>query len=738
MPKVSVIIPTYNAANYITEAIDSVLSQTFIDYEVIVVDDGSTDNTRDIIRKYNGKIKYTYQKNSGTSAARNTAIRESRGEYLAFLDADDLWLPEKLEVQVKFLDQNPDLAFVCSDSYVIDKSQKIINIWAKGIRNYETFESLYEENFVLILTVLMRKSCLLNVGGFDEELIISQDYDLWLRIAKKYKFKHLNIPLAKYRLHQNNISRNIALKQLEREKIANKDAISRDLGFVIRMVKRARNYHHFGIEYSKVNNSYKAGACYVKAVLNFPFVGYYYWPKEAENFKFSLPYRILKPYLMIFDCLIFKQIKALFSIIYLSLFKSLTLLVMLYWAFKYQINKLFTKTKKLKLGLLNIEFFHKEIGIFGGYGHVYKNITDYFNTSDYSFQADILLTRPMSFRKPKIKHLDNADVIFHSDTISPGILNTLKYARLINSRKFDLLITMEYYSSYLYSILLLPKTPLIIWIHDPRPKDEWEKISTVPLAKLTDAKNITTDSLNYENESLKRIIGLSKIFNRKVIFATTAYSLIDLAKLTYNLPNIQPILLPTPTIIPDIKGITYSTKPSVCFLGRLDPVKRPWIFFELAKRLTEIDFIVAGKTHFPEVMNPIIEKYANISNLKFLGLVTGEEKEELLKNIWCIINTSIHEALPNSFLESLSYGKPIIACHNPDNLVSRFGVYTGEILGDGLDNAALQKFSDGIEKILSQRDKWQESGDIARNHMAELYSFQKFECILEELYKKIR
>src|SRR4030042_4827818 len=105
MPKVSVIIPTYNRGNLVLESIQSVFAQTFSDYEIIVIDDGSTDNTREVLHPYLSKLTYIYEKNSGQSFARNIGILASKGEYIAFLDSDDLWEPEKLETQVKLLDK---------------------------------------------------------------------------------------------------------------------------------------------------------------------------------------------------------------------------------------------------------------------------------------------------------------------------------------------------------------------------------------------------------------------------------------------------------------------------------------------------------------------------------------------------------------------------------------------------------------------------------------------------------
>ena len=117
MPKVSVIIPTYQYDSFIGEAIDSVLAQTYKDYELIVVDDGSIDRTREIISKYGSNINYIYQENKGLAAARNTGIRATKGEYLSFLDADDAWLPNKLEVEVEFLDTHPVVGMVYSNYF---------------------------------------------------------------------------------------------------------------------------------------------------------------------------------------------------------------------------------------------------------------------------------------------------------------------------------------------------------------------------------------------------------------------------------------------------------------------------------------------------------------------------------------------------------------------------------------------------------------------------------------------
>ena len=126
MPKVSVIIPTYNRSKYVTKAIDSVLAQTYRDFEIIVVDDGSTDNTKEVLKPYTDRIKYLYQENTGVSAARNAGIRAAGGQWIAFLDSDDEWLPEKLSIQMDYLSRHNEIvAFITNVKFILPDNKSI-------------------------------------------------------------------------------------------------------------------------------------------------------------------------------------------------------------------------------------------------------------------------------------------------------------------------------------------------------------------------------------------------------------------------------------------------------------------------------------------------------------------------------------------------------------------------------------------------------------------------------------
>ena len=208
MPKVSVIIPSYNRAKLIGRAIESVLCQTYTDYEIIVVDDGSIDSTKEALRPYAGKIKYVYQANQGISGARNRGIAEARGEYLAFLDSDDEWLPEKLAIQVDMLDKNKKLGLVCSRMLILDGDGKQRG-YKPEERTGKNFKELIEVGGDLpTSTVITRKECFDKVGVFDTGLPLMEDFEMWVRIASKYDIYMLpEKVLAYYHYHDDQITK---------------------------------------------------------------------------------------------------------------------------------------------------------------------------------------------------------------------------------------------------------------------------------------------------------------------------------------------------------------------------------------------------------------------------------------------------------------------------------------------------------------------------------------------------
>lgn len=208
MARVSIIVPAYNAARYLPAAISSVLSQTYADWELIVIDDGSTDETRSVVHSYSpklgAKLRYLHQSNRGVSAARNRGIREAQGEFVALLDADDVWLPTRLARGVALLDSSPRVGLVHSRLARIDSNGATVD--------YLTFPARYQAGRIAVdlytrranilsPTVLLRMRCLDDVGLFDETMHASEDRDLWFRIAERHEVAYIDEILAHYRVN---------------------------------------------------------------------------------------------------------------------------------------------------------------------------------------------------------------------------------------------------------------------------------------------------------------------------------------------------------------------------------------------------------------------------------------------------------------------------------------------------------------------------------------------------------
>ena len=203
---ISIIIPTYNSELYIKEAIDSVINQTYKDKEIIVIDDGSTDNTKKILQPYikKNKIIYIKQKNAGQAAARNTGIKKSKGEFLAFLDSDDIWLKNKLETQIKLFNKKTGLVHGGVEWF---SNNQRINLFRPSLKG-KVFDKLIIFNPITTSTVIVRKKAL---PPFNESMDFhgTEDYDAWLRISKNWKINCTKEIVTRYRIHPNNISLNL-------------------------------------------------------------------------------------------------------------------------------------------------------------------------------------------------------------------------------------------------------------------------------------------------------------------------------------------------------------------------------------------------------------------------------------------------------------------------------------------------------------------------------------------------
>jgi glycosyltransferase involved in cell wall biosynthesis len=249
MPKVEVIIPSYNTAKYLSIAIESVISQTFEDWRILLVDDGSTDNTAEVVAPYiarlGPKLKYIKQVNAGLPAARNTAIRNSSAELLALLDADDIWVPHRLAESVKAFAGRPDVGLSYGFNTRIDEQGNVIDTFDRGQRHAEgrIASQIYMRRVDLPCpTITFRKQCVDEVGLFDETLRATEDRDLWLRIAQRYEVALVPEILAHYRVSGQSMSTDPERMLDAQRRFIEKHYGTSGCGFLPRRVALSRIY----------------------------------------------------------------------------------------------------------------------------------------------------------------------------------------------------------------------------------------------------------------------------------------------------------------------------------------------------------------------------------------------------------------------------------------------------------------------------------------------------------------
>jgi glycosyltransferase involved in cell wall biosynthesis len=210
-PLVSVIIPSYNSAHYLADAVRSVFAQTYSALECIVINDGSTDYTDEVLRELQAQypgLKIVLKANGGVSAARNTGLRLCSGNLISFLDADDVLLPDKLERQVSFLNTHPNVDFVYGDYLVVTETLRPVAVFAaEPPRGLDALDAFCYRNWLAPMVPLIRRTVVDRAGEFDEELAFAEDWDYWIRCVKIARISYLAGPVAVYRQHSGQVSR---------------------------------------------------------------------------------------------------------------------------------------------------------------------------------------------------------------------------------------------------------------------------------------------------------------------------------------------------------------------------------------------------------------------------------------------------------------------------------------------------------------------------------------------------
>lgn len=294
MPKVSVIVPTFNSGEYIRETLLSIQAQDYYDYEIIVVDDASTDNTEEVVNSMNSnKISYISlpENHGGPSKARNIGVMKARGTYIAIFDSDDIMLSGRLSTAVSVLDSFPDVAMTFTDIRKFDETSgdhpenflKQYDLFAALknermsdnvyiINNEQAFNCLFYENFISTSSVTVRKSIFDQVGFFDEELTNADDLDLWFRISHRYNLAFVDTATVKYRVREGSISGRGAKLANNRIRVYRK-RMGLDLNRETReqaLKQIAINYAGMGYSYRCLNHMKEARRSYLASLREYP------------------------------------------------------------------------------------------------------------------------------------------------------------------------------------------------------------------------------------------------------------------------------------------------------------------------------------------------------------------------------------------------------------------------------------------------------------------------------------
>ncbi len=364
-------------------------------------------------------------------------------------------------------------------------------------------------------------------------------------------------------------------------------------------------------------------------------------------------------------------------------------------------------SQKLKVALLIDEFFGGAGTTVGGYGFLARHCIAKHIPNQY-IHIDVILGPGGHKFRPRKWRVDNVD-LYRMPRKSWAA------RRFIRKKDYDVYLSIELTDNCALTHEKNHKKRLILWIQDPRPWYEWREIQTMTLLPEP----------CYYWQGVYDLVNWMYWQNR-IKFVSQGYFLYDKARDLYRLNNDVDIqYLANPVEIPNVDDVLADKQNKILFLGRIEDVKRGWIFCEIAQKMPEYEFWVLGKINQAKLSTQgFWDKYKTIPNLHFAGHVEGAEKARHLAQAKILVNTSIHEALPVSFLEALSHGCTLVSNRNPDDLTSKFGIWVGDVLGNGFDKIDL--YVDAIKKLMTDDELREEKARAGRQYVQEVHNFPIF------------
>lgn len=378
--------------------------------------------------------------------------------------------------------------------------------------------------------------------------------------------------------------------------------------------------------------------------------------------------------------------------------------------------------KKIRVALLIDEMFGGAGTAFGGYGFLArKYIAGYI--PDEKIEIDVLLEMTEAVNEVTAEKVDNV-------TVYRFPKNDEIVKEWLTKQNYDVFLSIELTWPSHEILKFIPNDrKLVLWIQDPRPKSAWDNI--------IDSMQSIKDPCFYHQPVYDLVHELTE--KGQVKYISQGYTLNPLAKELYDLPENTPIqYLPNPVEIDyDFQFDAGKKKNKVIFLGRLEAQKRAWLFCEVAKRMPEYEFYVLGKFfRHQEDNRRMVEPYMkeDIQNLHFMGHVDGAEKAELIKEAKILLNTSIWEGIPISWLECLSFGTVVVSCLDNEHLSSKYGRFVGEILGDGFEQ--VDKFIPAIRELMENEEEYKKLAAEGMAYIRQDHGIKRFQKSLRKVLVK--
>jgi glycosyltransferase involved in cell wall biosynthesis len=364
------------------------------------------------------------------------------------------------------------------------------------------------------------------------------------------------------------------------------------------------------------------------------------------------------------------------------------------------------------VGIVANEFFDQALGRLGGFGWAASASAKSLGGSRALDRHPIFLAGRggLGSDRPE-RHESGIPLVRYDD-------DHARYSRRLARARLGMLLTIDYRPNYL-PVLEACALPTIVWIRDPRGPADLDRIATL---KMPRGGEVPQGVGAIDCRSLGAYVARAGSLGVRVAFASPAPGLVaPRLRATYGVEPTAVRFLPNPVATVDAVA-PEAERPRVAFLGRLDPIKRPWVFVQLARRFPRVEFALLGRPHFSGPGSWLPTRLPE--NVSVLGHVGGERKRDLLGSAWMVVNTSIHESLPISFLEALHCGTPIVSCQDPEGVTSRFGAYVGRWDGSGLD--ALDAFSDAIGRLVDDRDARRRLGESGREWARASHTPERF------------